>query len=64
MKIAIKSFAIIFSALLMSCGGKQEKKEGFSVDRTKTTEKATELIKKWQLLVEHFTKLTVRPVIS
>tara|TARA_R110002126_G_scaffold225856_2_gene370640 strand:- start:87 stop:590 length:504 start_codon:yes stop_codon:yes gene_type:complete len=42
MKIAIKSFAIIFSALLMSCGGKQEKKEGFSVDRSKSTEKSSE----------------------
>ncbi len=42
MKIAIKSFAIIFSALLMSCGGKQEKKEGFSVDRSKSTEKSAE----------------------
>ena len=43
MKIVFKSLAIIFSALLMSCGGKEEKKkEGFSVDRTKATEKAAE----------------------
>lgn len=42
MKIAIRSFAIIFSVLLMSCGGKEEKKEGFSVDRSKVTEKAIE----------------------
>lgn len=41
MKIIIKSAAILFSALVMSCGGKEEKKkEGFSVDRAKTkTEK-------------------------
>ncbi len=42
MKIAIRSFAIIFSLLLMSCGGKEEKKEGFSVDRSKSTEKPAE----------------------
>jgi mono/diheme cytochrome c family protein len=40
MKIGTKSLAIIFSLLLMSCGGKEEKKkEGFSVDRAKATEK-------------------------
>ena len=39
MRIAIRSLTIIFSVLLMSCGGKEEKKkEGFSVDRSKTTE--------------------------
>ncbi|MFK7811596.1 MAG: cytochrome c [Maribacter sp.] len=39
MKVVIRSLAIIFSVLLMSCGGKEEKKkEGFSVDRTKATE--------------------------
>lgn len=43
MKIIFKSLAIVFSALLVSCGGKEErKKESFSVDRTKTTEKASE----------------------
>ena len=43
MKTTIRSFAIIFSVLLMSCGGKEEKKkEGFSVDRTKATEKPAE----------------------
>jgi len=32
-----KSLAIVFSLLLMSCGGKEEKKkEGFSVDRQKS----------------------------
>jgi len=40
MKIVIRTLVIAFSVLLMSCGGKEEKKnEGFSVDRTKTTEK-------------------------
>lgn len=43
MKIAIRSLAIIFSVLLLSCGGKEEKKkEGFSLDRTKATEKPAE----------------------
>ena len=43
MKIAIRSLAIIFSLLLLSCGGKEEKKKaGFSVDRTKATEKPAE----------------------
>ncbi|SDL49185.1 c-type cytochrome [Kriegella aquimaris] len=38
MKIGSKSVAVIFSLLLMACGGKEEKKkEGFSVDRAKTT---------------------------
>lgn len=37
MKIVLKSLVIVFSLLLMSCGGKEEKKkEGFSVDRQKT----------------------------
>ena len=41
MKIVTRSLTIVFSVLLMSCGGKEEKKkEGFSVDRSKTTEKA------------------------
>ncbi|MGB5555967.1 MAG: cytochrome c [Flavobacteriaceae bacterium] len=42
MKIVFKSLALVFSLALLSCGGKEEKKEGFSVDRSKTTEKATE----------------------
>lgn len=42
MKIAFRSVALIFSIVLMSCGGKEEKKESFSVDRAKTTEKAPE----------------------
>jgi mono/diheme cytochrome c family protein len=38
MKIAIKSIAIIFSLLLVACGGKEEKKkDGFSIDREKST---------------------------
>lgn len=42
MKIAIKSLTVLFALLLVSCGGKEEKKEGFSVDRSKSTEKAAE----------------------
>ncbi len=43
MKIITRSLAIIFSVLLMGCGGKEEKKsDGFSVDRTKSTEKPVE----------------------
>ena len=38
MNTKIKSAAVLFSLLLMACGGKEEKKkEGFSVDRQKTT---------------------------
>lgn len=38
MNTKIKSAAILFSLMLMACGGKEEKKkEGFSVDRQKTT---------------------------
>ncbi|MGI9549827.1 MAG: c-type cytochrome [Aurantibacter sp.] len=38
MKIGIKSTAILFASLLLACGGKEEKKkEGFSVERAKTT---------------------------
>ncbi|MDT7827466.1 cytochrome c [Pricia sp. S334] len=38
MNIKVKSAAVLFSLLLMACGGKEEKKkEGFSVDRQKTT---------------------------
>jgi cytochrome c5 len=43
MKIRIKSTAILFALLLAACGGKEEKKkEGFSVERAKTTEKPAE----------------------
>lgn len=45
MKIITRSLAIVFSMLLISCGGKEEKKnDGFSVDRTKSTEKPTEAV--------------------
>lgn len=38
MKLIFRSTVFLFSALLLSCGGKEEKKkEGFSVDRTKTS---------------------------
>ncbi len=38
MKIVLKSFALFFVLALVSCGGKEEKKkEGFSVEREKTT---------------------------
>ena len=33
---------LLFSLLLISCGGKEEKKEGFSVDRSKATEQSSE----------------------
>lgn len=43
MKIVFKSMVLLFSLLLISCGGKEEKKkEGFSVKRQKTTEKVVE----------------------
>jgi mono/diheme cytochrome c family protein len=43
MKILFKSVILLFSVLLVSCGGKEEKKkEGFSVKRKATTEKAAE----------------------
>ena len=38
----LKSTALLFAILLVSCGGKQEKKEdGFSLDRQKTTTEQT-----------------------
>ncbi len=38
MKSLLKGIVLLFSLLLISCGGKEEKKkEGFSVDRQKTT---------------------------
>ncbi len=43
MDVKIKSVAILFSLMLMACGGKEEKKkEGFSVERAKTTTEKTE----------------------
>ncbi|WP_343487251.1 cytochrome c [Allomuricauda sp. d1] len=43
MKINLKISAVLFASLLIACGGKKEKKEeGFSVNRTKSTEKVTE----------------------
>lgn len=43
MKLLFKSVVLIFSLLLISCGGKEEKKkEGFSVKRKATTEKKVE----------------------
>lgn len=46
MRIAFKSLAILFTIFLVSCGGKEkEKKEGFSVEREKTTtEKPVEAV--------------------
>ncbi|EAR02379.1 c-type cytochrome [Maribacter sp. HTCC2170] len=43
MKLLFKSVVLLFSLLLVSCGGKEEKKkEGFSVKRKATTEKKVE----------------------
>lgn len=43
MKLVFKSVAVIFTLLLMSCGGKEEKKkDGFSVKRKAETEKKVE----------------------
>jgi mono/diheme cytochrome c family protein len=43
MKIVLRSIVIVFSLMLVACGGKEEKKkEGFSVDRAKTSAKTTE----------------------
>ena len=36
MKISIKILAIGAALLMLACGGKEEKKEGFSIDRNKT----------------------------
>ena len=42
MKIAQKLMTILFAALLLSCGGKEEKKkEGFSYEKNATTENTT-----------------------
>ena len=41
MKIIFRSVVVIFSVILVSCGGKEEKKkDGFCVDRQKTTKAA------------------------
>lgn len=38
MKLILKSATLVFSLLLLSCGGKEEKKkESFSIERAKTT---------------------------
>ncbi len=42
MKSIFKSMVLLFSLLLISCGGKEEKKEGFSVDRSKASEQSSE----------------------
>ena len=42
MKIKILVSSILFAFLIIGCGGKEEKKDGFSVDRAKSTEKAPE----------------------
>lgn len=43
MKIVFRSLVLVFSLVIMSCGGKEEKKkEGFSVERSKTSEKTME----------------------
>lgn len=42
MKLILKSMALLFSLLLISCGGKEDKKEGFSLDRSKASEQSSE----------------------
>lgn len=42
MKINSLLFCTTLAVLLIGCGGKEEKKEGFSVDRSKSTEKPAE----------------------
>lgn len=44
MKSNTKIFLFLFSLILLACGSKEEKKDGFSLDRTKT-EKAAEVEK-------------------
>ncbi|MEY8019300.1 cytochrome c [Muriicola sp. E247] len=39
MKTIQSSFSVLFALMLLGCGGKEEKKEGFSVDRAKSTTK-------------------------
>ncbi len=40
MKLCLRGFVFLFSLLVLSCGEKEKKKDGFSVDRTKAkTEK-------------------------
>lgn len=45
MKKLFKGLILFLLALLMSCGGKEEKKEGFSVQRAKTETKTKEKVK-------------------
>ncbi len=42
MKSLFRSTVIFFSLLLFSCGGKEEKKDGFSLERSKVEEQASE----------------------
>ncbi len=42
MKSIVKSAALLFSLLLLGCGGKEEKKEGFSLERSKSVETTEE----------------------
>ncbi|WP_276390318.1 c-type cytochrome [Eudoraea chungangensis] len=42
MKINKSIYSILFAVLLLGCGGKEEKKEGFSVDRAKEVDKTFE----------------------
>lgn len=42
MKIILRSTVLLCSILLLACGGKEEKKEGFSVERSKSSEVNTE----------------------
>ncbi len=42
MKSIFKSAALLFSLLLLGCGGKEEKKEGFSLERSKSVETTEE----------------------
>ncbi|WP_372975259.1 c-type cytochrome [Muriicola sp.] len=42
MKFILRSTVLLCSILLFACGGKEEKKEGFSVERSKSTEVSSE----------------------
>ena len=47
MKKALNILTVLFVTLLISCGGKEEKKkEGFSYDKKTTTEKITAKVEK------------------
>lgn len=43
MKSILRGMILMFSLLLISCGGKEEKKKGFSVDRSKAPEQTSEV---------------------